>query len=530
MFLEFTAVLGGLALFLFGVEACCRSFQQIGGRLHSALFRLAKGRVRPFFFGSLLTFITQNSTVATSLAIGFVDIGMMTLTEAILAMSGASFGGGLVVLLISLNVIFFGPLLLFISLLLIRLPQKTEIQNYGRVLQGIAFILIGMLTIQFGVTPLVQAPWMQSLILWSSRNFFLMGFVAFLLTALIQNNTAVITIAISVASAGLIGPTSGMAIVLGAHVGSTTLILLSGLGGRLNARRLGLATVVYKLLGALVVLPLTPLILETVRRFEISTASSLVVFQIVLATLNALLITPFSSPIRRACEAVFPSVGDPGEPAYLNRDLLDVPAVALTLLSRETTRLANFVEAFLQILFTIPEERRRLPRLHVSLKNLSGECHSFFSSLPLPRDETALRRRYINLSVALSSLSEIVTCLDRGSALSEKSSIFKSTPLVNLTNQVLTVVRLAFRFFVLGDESTEKGARIEIAKFRRAENQLRYSLAWDGSSDSESSDLWNLLPIFVTITHAAERMLESVSLAPYSEPGSEQKTTERTTG
>lgn len=528
MFLDFTAVLGGLALFLFGVEACCKSFQQIGGRLHRALFRLAKGRFRPFFFGSLLTFISQNSTVATSLAIGFVDIGMMTLTEAILAMSGASFGGGLVVLLISLNVIFFGPLLLFISLLLIRLSQNTEMQNCGRVLQGIALILIGMLTIQLGVAPLVQAPWMQSLILFSSCNFFLMGLVAFFLTSLIQNNTAVITIAISVASAGLIGATSGMAIVLGAHVGSTTLILLSGLGGRLNARRLGLATVVYKLLGVLAVLPLTPLILETVRRFDITTASSLVIFQIVLATLNALLITPFSSAIRRACEAVFPSVGDPGEPAFLNRDLLDVPAVALTLLSRETTRLANFAEAFLQILFTIPEERRRLPRLHISLKNLTRECHSFFSSLPLPRDESTLRLRYINLSVALSSLSEIVACLDRHSALPEKSPLFQSTPLTNLTAQVMTVVRLAFRFFVLGDEGTEQSARIEIAKFRRAENQLRYSLAWEGSDDGEGGELWDLLPVFVTITHAAERMLDSVRLGPHSAPESDQNTMERT--
>ncbi|MDR3230740.1 MAG: Na/Pi symporter [Synergistaceae bacterium] len=518
MFWGFIAILGGLALFLFGIDACCRSFQHIGGWLHSALFRLAKGRVKPFVFGTLLTLITQNSTVATSLAIGFVDIGAMNLTEAILAMSGASFGGGIVILLISLDVVRFAPLLLFVSLILIRLSKKPVVQSYGRVLQGISLVLIGMLMIQNGVVPLLQSPTTKSLILWGSRNFFLAGLIAFALTSIIQNNTVVIAIAISVASAGLMTISSGMAIVLGAHVGSTTIIMLSGLAGRLNSRRLGFATVLYKLLGAFLVLLLTPLIIALVRKlglygFPLTAASSLATFQIILATLNALLVTPFSDLIRRCCERVFPSLGDPGEPAFLNRELLDAPAVALTLLSRETTRLANFVEAFLQILFTVPSERWRLTRLRANLKDLSRECQSFLSSLALPRNEAALMRRYINLSVALSSLSDIIICIDR-ELVPVDTSHFSGTAVRNLIDQVLTVLRLALRFFVLGDEAMERSARAEIAKFRRAENQLRYSLAYDEMSEEGSGELWPLLTVFVRIVHASERMLESVKLAP----------------
>lgn len=86
----FFTVLGGLALFLFGVEACRQSFQEGGGRLHRTLFKLARGRFMPFIFGTSLTLLSQSSTIATSLAIGFVDIGMIRLTEAILVMSGAS--------------------------------------------------------------------------------------------------------------------------------------------------------------------------------------------------------------------------------------------------------------------------------------------------------------------------------------------------------------------------------------------------------------------------------------------------------
>ena len=515
MFFGFMTVLGGLALFLFGVEACRQSFQQIGGWLRQALFKLAKGRIKPFFFGTFLTLIAQNSTVATSLAIGFVDIGAMNLNEAILAMSGASFGGGLVILLISLNVVQFGPILLFLSLLLIRLSSKPEIQAYGRVLQGISLILLGMLMIQNGVAPMVRTPEMRSLILWSSRNFFLMGFVAFVLTSIIQNNTAVVAIAISVASAGLISSVSGMAVVLGAHVGSTTIILLSGLNGKLNTRRLGLATVVYKLAGAILVLTLTPPILELVRRADLSVASSLVCFQIVLATLNALLVTPFAAWIQKMCTYVFPSAGDPGEPAYLNRDLLSIPNLALALLSRETTRLANFVEAFLQILFTDPEEKWRLPRLRSNLKNLDQECHSYFSSLPLPQDEPLLRRRYINISLALSSLSDIIMCIDR-ELMPLWTSLFLNSPdLRGLMNDVLAVVRLAFRSFVLEDQAIEKDAKTRIAGFWTAENRIRYALTYDENGGGEiDGAFWNLLSVFGKIVHSSERMLENVKMTP----------------
>lgn len=314
----FFTVLGGLALFLFGVETCRESFQVVGGWLHRMLFRLARGRFMPFVFGVFLTLFSQNSTIATSLAIGFVDIGTMQLTEAILAMSGASLGGGLVILLISLNVVRFGPLLLFASLLMIRLSRKPEIRNYGRILQGIGLIFLGMLAIQAGVVPIVENPDVRSLILWSSRNSFLIGLVSFLLTSLIQNNTAVVAIAISVAGTGLISPTAGMAIVLGAHIGSTTIILISGLSGKLNARRLGLATVVYKILGALVMACAIPFMPTLFRRMGLSVSSSLVFFQILLAFVNALVVTPFAPILRRICEHVFPSARSPAEPAYLN--------------------------------------------------------------------------------------------------------------------------------------------------------------------------------------------------------------------
>ena len=125
----------------------------------------------PFIFGTSLTLLSQSSTIATSLAIGFVDIGMIRLTEAILVMSGASLGGGLVILLISRNIVQAGPLLLFVSLLLVRLPRKAEVRNYGRILQGIALIFLGMLAIQAGVVPIVENPNISDLILWSSQNF-----------------------------------------------------------------------------------------------------------------------------------------------------------------------------------------------------------------------------------------------------------------------------------------------------------------------------------------------------------------------
>lgn len=508
----FCTVLGGLALFLFGIEACRQSFQEVGGRLHQMLFKLARGRFMPFIFGTSLTLLSQSSTIATSLAIGFVDIGIIQLTEAILVMSGASLGGGLVILLISLNIVQAGPFLLFASLLMIRLARKPEFRNYGRILQGVALIFLGMLAIQAGVVPIVENPNIRTLILWSSGSFFLIGFISFLLTSLIQNNTAVVAIAISIAATGLITPAAGMAIVLGAHIGSTTIILISGLGGKLNARRLGLATVIYKFLGTLVMACTVPFMPGVFQRLGLSVSSSLVLFQVLLAFVNAIVITPFSSALRRACEFVFPAVRNPAEPAYLNPQLQNVPSIALALLSRELVRLSNFLEAYFQILFTLPSERRRLPKLQDDIWKLFRECRTYFSAIPIPQGALDLRRHHFNLAITLSSLETMATGIHFELSRLWIPNLLEHASIGSLMSSFLSLLRHSFRFFVLGDEEIARSARNHIENFRVSENRLTYALLLDLDRQygENGRELMAILAVLGRTVYAAEHMLENL--------------------
>lgn len=508
----FVAVLGGLALFLFGIEVCRQSFQQVGGWLHRTLFRFARGRFMPFVFGTSLTLLSQSSTIATSLAIGFVDIGTMQLTEAILAMSGASLGGGLVILLISLNIVSLGPFLLFCSLLLTRLTRKPELQNYGRILQGIGLIFLGMLTIQAGVVPIVENSAVRDLILWSSGSFLLIGLVSFLLTSLIQNNTAVVAIAISIAGTGLITSAAGMAIVLGAHVGSTTIILISGLGGKLNARRLGFATVLYKILGTLVMACTIPFMPRFFNALGLSVSSSLVFFQVILAFVNALVITPFSPLLRRVCEWVFPSVRSPGEPAYLNAELQNVPAIAVTLLSRELVRLSNFLEVYFQILFTLPEEYKRLSRLQEDMWSLFRECRTYFSSIPMPQGALTLRRHHFNLSIALSSFETMTSNVHFELSRLWLPNLLVRGAFEGLTSNFLCLLRSSFRYFILGDKAIAQSARANIKNFRLSENSLGYALLLDVDRQYEENgrELMTVLAILGRAVYAAEHMLDNL--------------------
>ncbi len=504
------SVAGGLALFLFGVESCQRSFQQVGGHLKSVLFYLARGRFKPFFFGTFLTLLSQNSTVATSLAIAFVDVGAMSLTEAIKAMSGASFGGGLVVLFISLKVTEIAPLLLFISLLLIRMSQKNEIKNYGRVLQGISMIFLGMMMLQTGVTPIVQDPKVKELILWGSQNFLLIGLIAFLLTSLIQNNTAVVAIAISIASTGLISDIAAMAIVLGAHIGSTTIILISGLSGRLNSKRLGLATVLYKFAGSIILFAMIPLILPFFHRLELSIEVSIVFFQMLLAVINALSITPFSAVLRRISERVFPSGGNPGEPVYLNAELRNTPAVSLSLVSMELIRLANFIEAHFCILFSSSADNKRLSALSKNIVNLSQECRSYFTTIPLPQDEPTLRRRYFNISIMLPPLEVVTSALSKELPPVWTPYILNNEAFREITDELLSVIRLSFCSFALKDDDIIVAAKKHIRNFWLSENRLRYFLLNKGQYGDDDGALLSILSVFVKIVYASERILENV--------------------
>ncbi len=189
-------ILGGLALFLYGVEKTTAAFgSSFGAGSKDLMVRFTRQKPMAFLFGVALAAIAQGSTVATSFAIGFVDVGMLSFAGSVVVMMGASVGGTFVTFLLSLDIAVISPLLFAVSLLLVRYG-RGKAYRLGTVLQGLSLLLWACSSSNSGFSlswrPPVLRPWRPM-----RENGFLTGIAAFVVTAILQNSSAVMALAVT---------------------------------------------------------------------------------------------------------------------------------------------------------------------------------------------------------------------------------------------------------------------------------------------------------------------------------------------
>ncbi len=261
VFLMIASMLGGLALFLYGMNVMSDTLSQMaGGGLDKALGKITKSRFSGFFFGTILTAIVQSSSATTVLTVGFVNGGIMKLKDAVGLIIGANLGTTMTAWILSLNSIEGGGILLqlckpttfvpFVALagfLMMSLSKKEKQRRIGVALVGFAVMMTGMNLMSQAMSPLRDMPAFRE-ILGNLANP-LIGFLfSMLFTMLIQSSDA--TIGILQAIAVGVGITKGMVVplVCGAQVGSCITAIISSLSSSNNGKRTALLHLYYNLL------------------------------------------------------------------------------------------------------------------------------------------------------------------------------------------------------------------------------------------------------------------------------------------
>ena len=517
------ALLGGLALFLFGVEESTRASRSaLGGDERAFLGRLASRTSGAFCFGALLSVLSQSSSVATSFAVGLVDLGVLPFAGSLLVMMGASVGAAAVTFLLSLDVGVLAPAVLAAgsgAALLGRGRWRTA----GQVVRGLGLVLLGMFLIKLGVDPLMRTPQARELILGASRWPLVLGGAALAVTALLQSSSAVLALGIALASSGVLSLGALVPLVLGAHVGSAAPVLLSSLGAKRNARRLGAATCLYKLCGALAVLPLVPWLVRFLEGSGISPAQAVPWIGAGVTGLNALLGIPLAGALASLAGRWFVGAEAVGEPQFLDDTLARVPGLALKLLDREMSRLANLLETFLYLLAESPQEEERIERFRRGLPDLAESCVGYLDSLEFPDPETR-RRAYGEYEFPLLSMGGLARTLAQdlsGPAMRfhhrEGVSLSRAPGWSGLYETLKELLRDALGAFALGDESLAERAR---RAFRRYEVQEgAWNGGWAGGDSGAGSrtprqEAWSLLEAFGSLARYAQEMVRERGIAP----------------
>lgn len=263
------SLIGGLALFLFGMNYMGTSLEKLGGgKFETILEKMTNSRIKGVLLGAGITAIIQSSSAVTVMAVGFVNSSIMSLRQAIGIIMGANIGTTITSWLLSLTSIessnifvsllkpsSFSPVLALIGIIMYLSGKKEKRKDIGSILLGFAVLMFGMETMSSAVAPLKDIPEFTRILTMFSNP--LLGVMAgALLTAVIQSSSASVGILQALAVTGSITVSSAFPIILGQNIGTCITAIISSIGANKNAKRTAVVHLAFNTIGVMLAMTL----------------------------------------------------------------------------------------------------------------------------------------------------------------------------------------------------------------------------------------------------------------------------------
>jgi len=255
-FFVIVSLLGGLALFLYGMEKMSDALKNVAGeKMKDILAMLSNNRFMGLITGAGVTAVIQSSSVTTVMLVGFVSANLMSLSQSIGVILGADIGTTITAQIVAFKVTKYALLLLAAGFAMLFISKKEKIQQYGYMVMGLGMIFFGMGVMSEAMSPLrTYQPFID--LMANMSNPILGILVAAIFTALVQSSSAAMGVVIVLAMQGLITLEAGIALALGANIGTCITAGLASIGKPREAVRVAASHVLFKVIGVLVMLPL----------------------------------------------------------------------------------------------------------------------------------------------------------------------------------------------------------------------------------------------------------------------------------
>jgi phosphate:Na+ symporter len=259
----FYTFLGGLGIFFFGMKFMSDGLQAVAGdMIRKIINSITSNRFMAVGVGLLVTCIVQSSSVTTVMTVGFVNAGLMNLTQAIGVIFGANIGTTITGWIISIKVDKYGLLLVGMGFVPALFSTTKNWQYLGRVILGVGLIFMGLQTMSQAFVPLREnQAFLDSIAYFSGQNYgayFASILMGCFLTMLVQSSSAMLGITIALATTGVIPYSTAIALVLGENIGTTITAILASVGGNISAKRTARAHASFNLFGVFIMLFFLP--------------------------------------------------------------------------------------------------------------------------------------------------------------------------------------------------------------------------------------------------------------------------------
>ncbi len=344
-FFDVLTLIGGLSLFLFGMNQMGSALERRAGEgLKTMLGRLTTGKAAGFLTGLAVTAVIQSSSATTVMVVGFVNSGLMTLTQAINVIMGANVGTTVTAWLISLTGIdggsfwlemlkptSFTPILALIGIIMQMAGKTSQKKDTGMILLGFAVLMFGMDTMSGAVAGLREVPAFGEILLLFTNP--VLGVLAgALLTAIIQSSSASVGILQALASTGQVTFGAAIPIIMGQNIGTCVTAMLSSLGTNRNARRAAMVHLCFNIIGTTVWLTCFEVVTMLVDLPFLSGSIDQVGIAVVHSIFNVLctaLLLPMTGLLEKLAMRLIPEPATEEQTEELDERLMAAPALAM---------------------------------------------------------------------------------------------------------------------------------------------------------------------------------------------------------
>ena len=364
---------GGLGMFIYGMQIMAQGLENAAGnKMKSLLEVLTKNKLMGVLLGAAITAVIQSSSATTVMVVGFVNAGIMNLTQAMGVIMGANVGTTVTGWLVSsvewakfLSPTTLAPIAVMLGVIIMLTGKRRSSKEIASIVVGFGLLFIGITSMSSAVAPLQESEGFRSIFVTLGNNPLLGILAGALVTAIIESSSASVGILQSLAAAGLVPFSAAIYIIMGQNIGTCITAILSSLGAKKNAKTAALMHLLFNIIGTIIFSVIAIVYFEVLHPeagVGIITQTEISIVHTAFNIGTTVLLFPVSSWIIKLAKKIGRVEEDTQDKSKVLLDdrILETPSIALQSTVREVARMGEIVKDSLDVaktvLFTLKDE------------------------------------------------------------------------------------------------------------------------------------------------------------------------------
>ncbi|MCU1748269.1 Na/Pi cotransporter family protein [Pseudomonas sp. 6D_7.1_Bac1] len=485
-------LLSAVALLVWGTHIVRTGILRVyGSNLRHVIGQNMSRRWLAFIAGILVTAMVQSSNATAMLVTSFVGQGLMALTPALATMLGADVGTALMARVLTLDLSWLSPLLIFLGVIFFLTRKQTRAGQLGRVGIGLGLIILALQLIVEAADPITHAHGVKVLFASLTGDILLDALIGALFAMISYSSLAAVLLTATLAGAGVISLPVAIGLVIGANIGSGVLAFLSTSMQNAAGRQVALGSLLYKVIGLLLIIPVLGPLVHWMDKLNYRPQGLVIGFHLLYNTIRCLALLPSVGPMARLCAWLLPERPETTgqtKPRHLDPAALATPSLALANAAREILRMGDLIDNMLEAMLDVLRGKQtavtqEVRRLGDDVEVLCSAIKLYLAQMPredLSEQDSRRWAEIIELAINLKLASDLIERMLR-KVQQQKTSLQRSfsevglEELAGLHHQLIANLRLGLSVFLSSDKESARQLLREKRRFRAQERRLAHA-------------------------------------------------------